>query len=418
VAYFGNRETKAHAMVPLETVRNTLLERRGLLATAINLAPSNTNLSELLEQVDAALDRISSRTYGTCEICKESIEDGRLHADPLARSCGSHLSPEDLGRVESDKRLASSFLGDYLDVTQSVDFFGEISSAPVPVESRDIPGGSEARHSRSLRQRLVESLKAAWRVFEDRDTEEKNSTDHEKRDLEDSSRAHRLQSMLLPKLGFGVAEWETYYDYAPAGPVGGDYCDLVAVDGKLFLLLGDAVGKGIAGSMIASQLHSLIRALLPLELPLNQLFERINRILCESGAADYYATLVCGRTSRDGVIELVNAGHLPPLVLRSGKAIPLGATGLPLGLFYTSTYDVAEIKLVPGEMVIFYTDGITEALDTKGVEYGPERLISLAVRRSDRCPEELVRACVDDVTAFTAGLPPFDDRTVMVVRRA
>ena|ERR1700687_3451351 len=80
-------------MVPLEKVRNTLLERRELLVTSINLASSNTSLSELLAQVDAALSRVSAGTYGTCEICKQPIEDDRLHADPLVRSCASHLAP-------------------------------------------------------------------------------------------------------------------------------------------------------------------------------------------------------------------------------------------------------------------------------------------------------------------------------------
>jgi sigma-B regulation protein RsbU (phosphoserine phosphatase) len=213
-----------------------------------------------------------------------------------------------------------------------------------------------------------------------------------------------------------VNAWETYYDYAPVGAVGGDYCDLVAAEGSLFFFFGDAVGKGIAGSMIASQLHSLFRALLPLELPLNQLPERINRVFCQSAASDYSATLVCGRASSDGALELVNAGHLPPLVLRAGQAIPLTATGLPLGFFYSSSYDVTELQLVPGETLLFYTDGVTESRNSLDVEYGQERLMSLAVGRSNLCPEELVRACVDDVVAFSAGTRPFDDRTVMALR--
>jgi phosphoserine phosphatase RsbU/P len=406
-------------MVPLEKVRNTLLERRELLVTSINLASSDTNLSELLEQVDATLSRVSAGTYGTCEICEQPIEDDRLHADPLVRSCASHLAPEELGRVMNDKRLASVYLDDTGTYTVPVTKdLGVDASAPVAVGAPSLPTVWRPRRLRSLRQRLVESLKAAWRVFGDRETEEENSTDDKKNLLQDSSRAHRLQSMLLPQRGFGVAAWETYYDYAPAGAVGGDYCDLVAANGKLYFLLGDAVGKGIAGSMIASQLHSLFRALLPLELPLNQLFERINCIFCESGVADYYATPVCGRGSCDGSVELVNAGHLPPFVLRSGQALPLGATGLPLGLFYASMYDVTELRLVPGETLLFYTDGITEARNSMDVEYGQERLMSLAIGRSDRCPEELVRACVDDVAAFTAGLPLLDDRTVMVLRHA
>lgn len=406
-------------MVPPEKLRSTLLDRRELLVSSINLTPSNTNLSELLEQVDAALGRVSAGTYGICEICKQPIEDDRLHADPLVRSCASHLAPEELGRVVSDKRLASIYLDQTMGVTGEIDF-GSVLRASEPVQSGapalrkvGMPG-----RPRSFRQRLLESLKAGWKVFHNDESEENNSTDDKKEHMEDSGRAHRLQSSLLPKRGFSVSEWETYYDYSPAGAVGGDYCDLVAVDGKLYFLLGDAVGKGIAGSMIASQLHSLFRALLPLNLPLNQLLERINRILCESGVADYYATLVCGRSARDGDIELVNAGHLPPLVLRSGQATPLLATGLPLGLFYTSKYDVTELRVVPGQTLLFYTDGITEARNTMDVEYGPERLMSLAIQQCDRCPEELVRACVDDVTAFSAGLPLSDDRTVMALRHA
>jgi phosphoserine phosphatase RsbU/P len=402
---------KEFGMVALKTVRNALLERRELLLTSINLVPSNTSLSDLLEQVDAALGRVSAGTYGTCEICKEPIEDDRLHADPLARSCTSHLTPEELGRVVSDQRLASSYLGD----TGVVDLFDDVTSATVSRKAPRLPSVSP-RYPRSFRQRLLESLKAAGRVFKNGESEENNSSDDKKKILEDSSRAHQLQSMLLPKRGLGVAAWETYYDYAPAGAVGGDYCDLVAVDGKLFFCFGDAVGKGIAGSMIASQLHSLFRALLPLELPLNHLSARINRIFCESKATDYYATLVCGRALSDGALELVNAGHLPPLVLRSGQAMPVVATGLPLGLFYTSTYDVTELKLVRGETLLFYTDGITEARNPMDVEYGTERLVHVAVGRRALCPEELVRACVDDVTAFSSGVAPHDDRTVMALR--
>ena len=164
------------------------------------------------------------------------------------------------------------------------------------------------------------------------------------------------------------------------------------MEDKLYFLLGDAAGKGIAGSMIASQLHALFRALLPLELTLNQLFERINRIFCESGATDYYATVVCGRASFGGALELVNAGHLPPLLLRSGQAMPLVATGLPLGLLYTSRSNVTEIQLAQGETLLLYTDGITEARDPFDVEYGQERLVNLAAGHSHLRPDELVRA--------------------------
>ena len=248
------------------------------------------------------------------------------------------------------------------------------------------------------------------------ESEESNLAAHEHIVLEDSQRAHQLQAMLLPKRGLCSAAWETYYDYSPAWVIGGDYCDLLASEDDMFFFLGDAVGKGIAGSMIASQLHVLFRALLPLELSLNQLLARVNRVFCESGATDYYATLVCGRASRCGALELVNAGHVPPLLLRSGQATPLVASGLPLGLFPAARYDVSEIQLVGGETLLLYTDGITEARDPFDSEYGLDRLASLAAARSHLRTDELVKACIDDVAVFSCGVPPFDDRTVMALQ--
>jgi len=240
--------------------------------------------------------------------------------------------------------------------------------------------------------------------------------DHQHVVLEDSHRAHQLQAALLPKCGLCLAAWETYYDYAAAWVIGGDYCDLVAMEDDLFFFLGDAVGKGTAGAMIASQLQVLFRALLPLDLPLNQLVERVNRVFCESAAADYYATVVCGRASSSGGLKLVNAGHLPPLLLHSGQALPIFASGPPLGLFPTSSYNVKEIRVVGGETLLLCTDGVTEARNLFDSEYGLDRLASLATARSHLRPDELVKACVDDVAMFSCHVPPFDDRTVMALQ--
>jgi len=411
-------------MIELENVRNELHMRRALLVSAIDQAPPNTTLSGLLEQVDAALTRISAGSYGNCEICNQPIEDDRLRTDPLVQSCASHLPPFEQTRVRDEKRLADLYLGSIASTLPQEERSwrvaqDELFGTPVepPPETATIRVPTSA-HKRSLHIRVLDALKAAWRVFENRETEDPNSIAGKAKFSEQYRRARDLQSMLLPKLGFAVAEWETYYHYEPADAVGGDYCDLVAMDGELYFLLGDAVGHGFAASIIASQLHSLFRALLPQEMPLNQLLGRINRIFCECEITDYYATLVCGRASSDGQIELVNAGHLPPLMLRTGQAMPLAATGLPLGLFYTSTYEVTQLRLVRGEMLLAYTDGITEARNSVDMEYGAERLMGLAARSGNCCPEDLVRACVNDITAFGAGTSLIDDRTLMVLRHA
>jgi sigma-B regulation protein RsbU (phosphoserine phosphatase) len=266
------------------------------------------------------------------------------------------------------------------------------------------------RLSTGLRNQGADA-KNAWGVFSDK-------PDDQSAVEKDLNRAVDVQSTLLPQRGLRLTAWETYYDYVPARRVGGDYCDLVTADsGDLFFFFGDAVGKGITGSMIASQLHALFRTLLSVGLPLDQMLERGNRLFCQSMATDYYATVVCGRASPAGTVELINAGHLPPFILRSGTALPLAATGFPLGLFDSSTYGTTKIQLAPGETLLFYTDGITEARNASEVEYGLERLALFVAERSHLSSEELVRACVDDVVAFIANIDLADDLTIMALRR-
>jgi sigma-B regulation protein RsbU (phosphoserine phosphatase) len=260
---------------------------------------------------------------------------------------------------------------------------------------------------------VFESLKAARKILRS------GRDDQRERDL-DFSRASLVQSELLPASHQRLENWEVYYDYVSAGPVGGDYCDLVRAEntGELFLLFGDAMGKGIAASMIASRLHALFRTLLQLKLPIDEMLERANRIFCECVlVTGYYATLVCCRALSTGTIELINAGHLPPLLLHSGGAERVVATGVPLGLFNASKYEVTHIQVQPGETLLFYTDGVTEARNRSDTEYGPERLARLATQRSHLGPKELVHACRDDVSAFTARAPLSDDLTMLALRR-
>lgn len=245
-------------------------------------------------------------------------------------------------------------------------------------------------------------------------------TEAERRALEqDLELASRIQSKLLPDHRVRTAHWEAYYHYAPAGPVGGDYCDLVAGerDGGLFFVLGDASGKGVAASMLTAHLHALFRTLQALDLPLHELVARANRIFCETMLSGHFATLVCGRASPRGTVELANAGHCPPLLLRAGQVKLLEATGLPLGLFCTATYGVREIELAPGDTLLFYTDGLSEARSGDAGEYGTERFGRFAGARSELAAEELVRACLADVAAFTAGVRAADDLTLLALRR-
>src|SRR5262245_35661857 len=128
-----------------------------------------------------------------------------------------------------------------------------------------------------------------------------------------------VQYSLLPTQDLRVDGWRAYYHYESAGPVGGDYCDLVSNEnGDLFFLLGDVAGKGIAASMLMAHLHAIFRSLITLDLPVDRLVERANQVFTNCTMPAYFATLVCGRARRTGSIELCNAGHCPPLLIQGG----------------------------------------------------------------------------------------------------
>ncbi|MGB9202377.1 MAG: SpoIIE family protein phosphatase [Terriglobales bacterium] len=126
--------------------------------------------------------------------------------------------------------------------------------------------------------------------------------------------ASELQRNLLPQIGLQAGGWETSYHYEPVGPVSGDYCDLIPSDGQLFFVLGDVSGKGVAASMLMTQLHALFRSLTKTALPLGQMVAQANRVLCESALAGQYATVVCGLAKPTGEVEIHNAGHWPAIV--------------------------------------------------------------------------------------------------------
>lgn len=227
-----------------------------------------------------------------------------------------------------------------------------------------------------------------------------------------------VQHTLLPKQDLSVDGWRAYYHYEAAGPVSGDYCDLVSSkNGDLFFLVGDVSGKGIAASMLMAHLHAIFRSLISLDLPVDQLVERANRVFADSTMPAYYATLVCGRARRSGSIELCNAGHLPPMLIRNGTVTSIEATGLPVGIFGREQYSASKLELEPGDSLLLYTDGLTESRDPLGSEYGVERLSKMVSARHSLAPHPLTAACLEDAKLFRAGQPKTDDLTVMVIQR-
>lgn len=212
--------------------------------------------------------------------------------------------------------------------------------------------------------------------------------------------------------------WSACYHYEAFGPVSGDYCDLIPAGDVLYFVLGDVAGKGIAASLLMSQLHAMFRTLTTLALSPDDLLERANRIFCEAALSTHYATVVCGRARADGTVQLANAGHCLPLLLHGGKVTALESTGFPLGMFGNSQYGSVHLNLAAGDGLLLYTDGVSEARDGAGAEYGAERLTRAAARHAQFGPQQLLRGCLDDLAAFMRGTARGDDLSVLAVARA
>lgn len=236
---------------------------------------------------------------------------------------------------------------------------------------------------------------------------------------QDLDLAGRIQHVLLPPRRQSAHGWTTAYEYEPLRAASGDFCDLIPTDhGDLLFLVGDVAGKGVAASVLMAHLHAMFRSLVSLRLPFGELIQRANRIFCESTGGQHYATLVCGRAARDGEIELCNAGHCPPLLVRgAGPTVSLPATGLPIGLFCSASCEVTRATLGAGDVLLIYTDGVTEASDASGAEYGTARLESVVARARHGSPADLVAACARDVAAFRGAEAAADDVTIFAIGR-
>ncbi len=233
--------------------------------------------------------------------------------------------------------------------------------------------------------------------------------------------AGRVQRNLLPPPHLVEQGWTIAHHYEPLGTVSGDYCDVVrpaGTLGDLLFLLGDVSGKGVAASMLMAHLSASVRMLVDLNLPPAQVIGRANRVFCESTMPNHYATLVCARLTMSADIEICNAGHCPPLLLRGREVVPIAATGVPIGLFCAQDYSTHRLSLRPGDTLVIYTDGLTEARNDNGEEYGAPRLARLLPSLAGRQPQDVIAACVADAAAFRAGARRTDDLTVMAVQRA
>ena len=237
----------------------------------------------------------------------------------------------------------------------------------------------------------------------------------------DLNLARRLQNGLLPDPDLGVPGWTTHYIYEPAGVVSGDYCDLwvrAEDPSTLHFAVADVSGKGVAASLLMAHIQAALRSLVGAGVPLAGLIDRVNSQLLEANLSTHYATLAFGRAEADGTIELVNAGHCSPLVLRKGEIERLDPTGLPIGLFEGRPYAIKRFRLEPGDGLLLHTDGVTEAQNGSGEMFGVERLETLLSIQPTQNARQLIDSVYGELRAFVDGREPTDDLTALTLVRS
>jgi phosphoserine phosphatase RsbU/P len=242
---------------------------------------------------------------------------------------------------------------------------------------------------------------------------------NEKQTLENDLRlAARIQGARLNRLRGCFEGWHSHHFFQPAGLVGGDYSDVFDVGERLFFLVADVSGKGFGACLMMSHLHATIFALAHRGLPLPEMMEAANATFSRNFSPGQFASLVVGHAERDGSIDFVNAGHLPFLHLCQDGHRLQGATAVPLGLFPDARFPSHHLMLEPGQSLLICTDGVTEARDPLGHEYGLRRLMSVADTHYPARPPNLLEACLKDLRSFTGEGRYTDDVTLLSIRRA
>ena len=230
--------------------------------------------------------------------------------------------------------------------------------------------------------------------------------------------SHVQRSLLPPPMHH--PHLEVSGEFIPVSEIGGDYYDLIPLDhGRLAVAIGDVMGKGVPAALLAANLKVCLRAQVEVsETAPEDLISRVNRLFWEVTPKGLFASLFFGVLDREaGVIDYVNAGHEHPFVVRTdGRLLELEEGGTVLGLLEKSQYRRGQARLDRGDMIVFFSDGLTDRTSPAGEMFGVERLKEAAVRARADAARIALYSLLGEVQGFSGGLPAEDDVTLIVTR--
>lgn len=234
--------------------------------------------------------------------------------------------------------------------------------------------------------------------------------------------ARSIQQSLLPRKLPRIDHCSVHAITRPCRSVGGDYYDVIELPGGRFgLTVADVSGKGLPAAMMSTTLQGAFSVLAAADTEITDLFSRINAFLFDRTPAEMYATVFYGILDPDGGFRFISAGHVPPLHIEAGGAVhTLDSPGFPLGMFPSAAYAATELRLSPGDGVLVFSDGLTEAQNISGDLLGEAGVMEIVQRSAGAggAQEDICAALASAATAFAGGAPPYDDLTVAALRYA
>lgn len=230
--------------------------------------------------------------------------------------------------------------------------------------------------------------------------------------------AREVQRSLLPQQtpslpGFEIGAW-----WLPAREVSGDYYDYLKTDSeRLAVVIADVSDKGMPAALLMALTRSTVRACLSGAGGLAERIANVNRLLAADAANGMFVTLFCAEMDSNGAVTYVNAGHNPPILVTAEGLVELRRTGAALGLFEDAAYTQRQVSLAPGDFIVFYTDGATDAMNAEGAEFGKERLSTFIHDQRRAAAPALAATLAAALQEFTGDAPAADDITLVIVRR-
>lgn len=376
----------------LETIRSIATDIGGILELS-RLA------EELIDHLVALLGVRSAQIY-----LGESAAEAEV---------GAGFGPQVLDQAQLELAWSKELYGDEV---MAVPLEGENGVLGVLVAAhKEARAGTEPFAGNDLRLMELFAIQVTMAMEFARLNRESLERERLRRELEVAA---EIQSHLYPQEYPSFPGFRLAASSSPSRQVAGDTYDVLVEDARLVATVTDVSGKGVGAGMIASGIHAAVRLLSETEMTLDGLAMRINEYLVGATEDNRFATFAMIRLADDGTVNAVNAGHCPILVRRRDGGIEqITSSGLPLGILQTASYRETTSRLEPGDLLLMYTDGLTEAENSEEEEFGVDRVEAAVAEMDGPTAESACHDLLCAVDIFAGGRPLTDDATLVVVER-